>query len=58
MVRCMKLQFGLLSAASEQKMELLNLSVRSVVETAVNLRYLLEFGTPEMFEDLCGTPSH
>ncbi len=50
MVRCMKLQFGLLSAASEQKMELLNLSVRSVVETAVNLRYLLEFGDPDVFE--------
>jgi len=50
MVRCMKLQFGLLSATSEQKMELLNLSIRSVVETAVNLRYLLEFGTSEVFE--------
>jgi hypothetical protein len=31
-------------------MELLNFFVRGVVETAVNLRYLLEFGAPDVYD--------
>lgn len=48
MARCNKLHSGLLDATAGRKMELLNFFVRGVVETAVNLRYLLEFGTPDV----------
>jgi uncharacterized protein DUF5677 len=50
MARCAKLHFGLLDATAGRKMELLNFFVRGVVETAVNLRYLLEFGTPDVYD--------
>jgi Family of unknown function (DUF5677) len=50
MVRCAKLQFGLLSASAERHMELLNFFTRGIVETAVNLRFLLEHGTPDVFQ--------
>jgi len=50
MVRCAKLQFGLLSASAERHMELLNFFTRGIIETAVNLRFLLEHGTPELSE--------
>src|SRR2546422_778407 len=44
MARCAKLHIGLLWATSERKMELLNFFTRAVVESAVNLWYLIEFG--------------
>ena len=50
MVRCMKLHHGLLQSCSPQRAELLNFFQRGVTETAVNLRYLLEHGTEELFE--------
>jgi len=50
MVRCMKLHHGLLQSCSPQRAELLNFFERGVTETAVNLRYLLEHGAPEVFD--------
>lgn len=50
MVRCMKLHHGLLQSCSPQRAELLNFFERGVTETAVNLRYLLEHGTDQLFE--------
>lgn len=50
MARCAKLHFGLLDATSARRMELLNFFIRGVVETAVNLRYLVELGTPDIYE--------
>jgi hypothetical protein len=50
MVRSMKLHHGLLQCCSPQRAELLNFFQRGVTETAVNLRYLLEHSTDELFE--------
>jgi hypothetical protein len=50
MIRLSKLQHGLLQNCNPERMELLNFFARGIVETAVNLRYLLEFGTQELFD--------
>jgi hypothetical protein len=51
MVRCLKLQRGMIemSAPDNQRMELALFFQRGITEAAVNLRYLLEFGTSEVF---------
>ena len=51
LVRCMKITHGLLQNASDRRMELLNLFTRPLIESAVNLRFLIECGTPEVFDD-------
>jgi Family of unknown function (DUF5677) len=51
LVRCMKLTHGLLQTASDRRMELLNLFIRPLIESAVNLRFLLELGNPDVFQD-------
>jgi len=51
MVRCSKLQHAVLDAADKERIELLTLALRGITEAAVNLRYLLEHGTPQMFDD-------
>jgi hypothetical protein len=48
-VRCMKLQEGLQSC-DPQRIELLHFFERPLTESAVNLRYLLEHGSPELFD--------
>jgi Family of unknown function (DUF5677) len=50
MVRCLKLHQGLLQFCTPPRMELFGFLLRGATETAVNLRYLLEHGTPELFE--------
>lgn len=50
MVRCWKLQQGLIQCCDPERLELFNFFQRGVVETAVNLRYLIEKGTPELFD--------
>jgi Family of unknown function (DUF5677) len=49
-VRCMKLQHGILGSAAPQRLELVNFFMRGIVESAVNLRYLLLENSPELFE--------
>jgi hypothetical protein len=49
-VRCMKLQHGILSSAAPQRLELVNFFMRGIVESAVNLRYLLHEKSPDLFE--------
>ena len=49
-VRCMKLHEGLLRCCEPPRMELFIFLLRGATETAVNLRYMLEHGTPEVFE--------
>ena len=53
MVRCARSSnTGCSKFCNPQRMELLNFFIRGVVETAVNLRFLLEKGTPEIFDDV------
>ncbi len=49
-VRLAKLHEGLLSHCSPPRMELFAFVLRGAIETAVNLRYLLERGSPEVFD--------
>jgi hypothetical protein len=50
MVRLAKLHQGLLEYCSPPRMELFAFVLRGAVETAVNLRYLLEHGSPDVFD--------
>jgi hypothetical protein len=50
MVRCMKLQHGILGSAAPQRLELVNFFMRGIVESAVNLRYLLQENSLELYE--------
>jgi hypothetical protein len=50
-VRCMKLQHGVLSVCNPQRMELLIFYQRGITESAVNLAYLLEHGSAEIFDE-------
>ena len=50
MVRLAKLHRGLLQFCSPPRMELFSFLLRGAIETAVNLRYLLEHGTPEVYD--------
>jgi hypothetical protein len=50
-VRCMKLQHGVLSVCDPQRMELLIFYQRGITESAVNLAYLLEHGSAKIFDE-------
>jgi hypothetical protein len=50
MVRCMKLQRGSIEVCQPQRMELLIFFQRGITEAAVNLAYLIDHGTPEIFD--------
>jgi Family of unknown function (DUF5677) len=50
MVRLAKLHEGLLAYYSPPRMELFAFVLRGAIETAVNLRYLLEHGSREVFD--------
>lgn len=51
LVRAGKLLHGLLDTAAKQRVELVMYYVRGIVEAAVNVRYLIKFGTPEVFDE-------
>lgn len=51
MVRCSKLQHAILAAAEQERIELLSFGLRGITEAAVNLRYLLECGADQEFDD-------
>jgi Family of unknown function (DUF5677) len=50
MVRCTKLQEGALRVCEPQMMELLLFFQRGITESAVNLAYLVECGTSELYD--------
>jgi hypothetical protein len=50
MVRLAKLHHGLLQYCAPPRMELFSFVLRGAIETAVNLRYLLEHATPEVYD--------
>jgi hypothetical protein len=50
MVRCLKTQHGVLQSAASQRQELVNFFLRALAESAVNLSYLLQCGSPELYE--------
>jgi hypothetical protein len=50
MIRLAKLHYGLLQHCSPPRMELFSFLLRGAIETAVNLRYLLKHGTPEVYD--------
>jgi hypothetical protein len=50
MVRLAKLHQGLIQFCDPPRMELFSFLLRGAIETAVNLRYLLEHGTPDVYD--------
>jgi hypothetical protein len=50
MVRCLKTEHGVLQSAASQRQELANFFLRALAESAVNLSYLLQHGTPELYD--------
>jgi hypothetical protein len=50
MVRCAKIQHGVLQSCNPPRAELLNFFTRGLTESAINLRYLIEHGTPGTFD--------
>jgi Family of unknown function (DUF5677) len=50
MVRLAKLHQGLLQFRDPPRMELFGFVLRGAIETAVNLRYLLEYASPDLYD--------
>jgi hypothetical protein len=50
LVRCAKIQHGVLQSCNPPRAELLNFFSRGLTESAINLRYLIEHGTPAIFD--------
>lgn len=51
LIRCTKLLSGYLNATCDNRMEISNVLLRSIVETMVNLKYLLTFSSNQLFDD-------
>ena len=51
LIRCTKLLSGYLNAICDNRMEISNVLLRSIVETMVNLKYLLSFKSNQLFDD-------
>lgn len=51
MIRCSKLMVGYLDNICQKRMDIANIIQRPLVETLVNLKYLLTFSMPELFDE-------
>lgn len=51
MIRCFKLMVGYLDNICQMRMEIADIIQRSLAETVINLKYLLTFKSPQLFEE-------